>query len=210
MHTDTANDANERGPGVPGADATEPSDVAILRRLAAGGVEDFDLFVDRYKPQLLTYLYHRLGDAHRSEDLLQEVFLRAFRSAGSVKAKHDAGVRAWLFTIARNCLIDYQRSRRRRPLRLATDDHHEPDQAAVICDPAKAMLERELRGRVAVLLDTLPADQRDVVALRLFGNLSFAQIADVVDAPLATVKSRMRYGLNKLRSGLLSEKEGAS
>jgi RNA polymerase sigma-70 factor, ECF subfamily len=185
---------------------TNQSDVSLLKAIAAGDACAFDVFVARHKVRLYRYLCHRVGDAHRAEDLLQEVFLRIFRSSARPPANVDSGmvrdVIPWMFTIAHRCVLDYLRTCRRRPLALAGDLG---ESSAAMEDvphggvtPAAVAIAAESHRRVLALLGELPAEQQEVVTLRIFADLSFTQIAEVTHLPLATVKSRMRYALEKL------------
>ncbi len=178
---------------------TEESDARLLARIGSGRGDAFDAFVERYKHRLLSYLSHRLGDHHRAEDLAQEVFLRIFRAADRARADDDLS--AWVFTIAQNCLTDYLRVCQRKPLQLETDSEAFNHMEA-IHDPSPSPLAYAIDAESAELtarwLVELPPEQQEVVALKIYAELTFPQISDVVDAPVPTVKSRMRYGLLKL------------
>jgi RNA polymerase sigma-70 factor (ECF subfamily) len=181
-----------------------------MRQLLAGDEQAFHALVERYKLRLAGYIYHRIGDAHRTEDLTQEVFLRAFRAAqaGASFAGSSRSLGPWLFTVARNCVTDYLRAKQRRPLILAGDgkgallDGEAPRGRG--SDPASAAMHRESSERVAKLLQALPDEQREAIAMKVFAGLTFAEVADVAQQPIATIKSRVRYGLIKLQAMLMT------
>ncbi len=175
-----------------------PDDAEVLSEIARGELDRFDAFVDRYKGRLFAFIRQRVGDAHRAEDLTQDVFLRAFRAArrGGYDGRPNAG--AWLFSIAHNCVTDYLRLLARRPVVV---DAGAGDVPARSTEPARR---DPLRSTVYAMLAHLPPEQREVVVLKAVGGLTFAEIAAVVGCPVPTAKSRMRYGLEKLRA-LLSE-----
>jgi RNA polymerase sigma-70 factor (ECF subfamily) len=186
-------------------------DAEILAEIARGDLRRFDALVDRYKCRLLSYIGHRVADRHHAEDLTQESFLRLFRAARSGGYSGQASVSTWLFTIAENCATDYLRASGRRPLTLATDTaggntDGSPSmldrRPTTDLDPAEAAARRESQRRAEALLDGLPDEQRRVVALKVLGGLTLAEIAAVVECPLGTVKSRLLYGLRKIEASL--------
>ncbi len=188
-------------------------DGVVLAQIGRGNLLHFDAFVDRYKTRLLAYIHHRIDDIHRAEDITQEVFLRAFRTARRGAYRGGASAGAWLFVIARNCITDYLRACGRRTVvyqgDLADDDRlftkvHHPAQTE--SNPRLSRIAD--RGGVEAILARLPEPQREVLALKVFSELTFAEIAEVVDCGLSTVKSRMRYAVAKVRE-LLTQAEDA-
>jgi RNA polymerase sigma-70 factor, ECF subfamily len=184
-------------------------DVEILAEIARGDLERFDAIVDRYKVRLMSYLGHRIHDRHQTEDLVQEAFLRMFRAARNGGYTKQASVCTWLFTIADNCATDYLRVCGRQRLTLESDTSGgNGDGSASLTDrcssssldPAEAAVHRESQSRAEALLDHLPEEQRRVVALKVLGGLTLAEVAAVVDCPLGTVKSRLLYGLRKIEA----------
>ena len=185
--------------------SVEAENSSLLRQIGRGDHRGFDALVDRYKNRLLAYIVYRVSDRHRAEDLTQEVFLRAFRATVRGKRLEPDGVAAWLFAIARNCVIDFLRSNGRKPVLLETElspgeelPSRGPRSPEVI-GPAEAAQRAEGRRRIERLLARLPEDQREVLVLRVFGGLTVAEIAESTGSSLSTAKSRMRYGLLKIR-----------
>jgi RNA polymerase sigma-70 factor, ECF subfamily len=186
-------------------------DAAVLAEIARGELARFDVLVDRYKVRLMSYLGHRVPDRHHAEDLVQETFLRLFRAASGGGYSYQASVSTWLFTIADNCTTDYLRACGRRPLTLESDaDGGNGDGSANVLDrclscdagPADAAARRESQGRAEALLDCLPELQRRVVALKVLGGLTLAEVAAVVGCPIGTAKSRLFHGLRKVAASL--------
>jgi RNA polymerase sigma-70 factor (ECF subfamily) len=184
-------------------------DAQILAEIAQGDLRRFDNLVNRYKVRLMSYIGHRVPDRHHAEDLAQEAFLRLFRAARSGRYSGQASVSTWLFTIADNCATDYLRALGRQPVRLESDtagrdSNDSPNmldrRPSTDLDPAEAAAIRESQGRAETLLDCLPEEQRRVVALKVLGGLTLAEVAAVVGCPLGTVKSRLLYGLRKIEA----------
>ncbi len=196
---------------LPDQPPTAVEDAKILAEIARGDLRRFDILVDRYKCRLMSYIGHRVPDRHHAEDLVQEAFLRLFRAARSGGYSGQASVSTWLFTIADNCATDYLRASGRRPLTLETDTAGVNTDASpsvldcrptAVLDPAKAAERRESQRRAEALLDCLPDEQRRVVALKVLGGLTLAEVAAVVGCPLGTAKSRLLYGLRKIEASL--------
>ena len=191
----------------------ETTDAELLDQVIAGDWDAFDRFVGRYERRIFGYISRRCGFSpanHLIEDLAQETFLRVFRAIkGGQRCDGTASVATWLFTIANNIVRDHLRAEQRRPATLTSDlPSHSNWKTATSreVDPAVALAKTESNGSVARLLAELPADQAEVIALRLFGGLRFAEVAKVVGAPITTVKSRMTYGLQKIWTVLNHER----
>ncbi len=186
-------------------------DAAILQRVGRRDYDAFDVFVARYHARLVHYLGSFADDRHAIDDLAQDVFVKVFRAA--LKGQYDNGrpmMAAWVFRIARNCAIDHLRHRRVKPLELVgemTDALTDESVARAQSkepgnDPLAAAIDNEQTDSARLLMQQLPDPQREVVQLKIFGELTFAEIAEVLDCPLPTVKSRMRYALAALREKL--------
>ena len=164
------------------------------------GAED-ELLVavhDAHSEALYRYVVRRTGDAEEARDVVQETLLRAWRNP-EVLQRPDEGVRAWLFTTARNLVIDDLRSARRKREYAAETL---PDQWCVDqsrADHTQAVLDSWI---VADALLALSAEHRAVVVGAYYGGRSVAELAHELDIPPGTVKSRLHYGLRALRLAL--------
>ena len=181
----------------PPSNSTQDFDAAALLRVAGGDLAAFDELVDRYKTRLFRHIRRRIAEEHKAEDLTQEVFLRLFRAAraGGYRAGQSRVV-TWLFTIAGNCVTDQLRAEAVRSAVRGAREETEPQ------DPHDAAAAREGDSRVRRLLLELPEAQRQVVELHVLDGLSFADVAELVGAPVPTVKSRLVYALRKLKRSM--------
>ena len=140
-----------------------------------------------------------------ARDLCQEAFLKAYRGLGTFKK--DARFSSWLYQIALNVCRDRLRRRRGRHL-VSFDDMDEASQAAStpsVPTPLQLAEASDISDRVARAVAELPQDQREVIVLKEYQDLTFAEIADVLDLPLSTVKTRLYRGLVQLRERLEHE-----
>ena len=180
----------------------EPTDETLAARVATGDLAAFSLLYDRYERPVYTMAAHLL-DAVEAEDVVQEVFLRLWR--GVAQFDETRGRFApWFMTITRHeVLARLRRRTREQRLALAEDIDRvlaaNPDPAIDIEEQA---WRRERGDFVLHALNTLPVEQRRVLVLSYFGDLSQATIAESLGWPLGTVKKRIRLGLRKLRRAL--------
>ncbi len=186
-------------PDLAKASPDQQSDAAALERITRGDAGGFDGLVDRFKHQLFRHIRRRVNDPHRAEDLTQEVFLRLFRAAQAGGYSGQASVVTWLFTIVNNCVTDHLRAEGRRST-LPSERIKSDEQGSPISDATR----RESDFRIRQLLDELPEAQRRVVELHVLDGLSFGEVAELVGCPIPTAKSRLVYGLRKLKQSLIA------
>lgn len=175
-------------------------DRRLVIRLREGNHEALRELVDRHHRSLFQFLY-RLTDNHAlADDISQQVFIRLLTYTGDVPDH----LRGWLFTIARNLAYDHFRSAKiQREDITDFSNGAETLITASALTPEQITIHAEQRQYIAHVLQRLPAEQREVVILRFYHDLSLQAIADVVDAPLGTVKSRLFHGLKKLKGHLI-------
>jgi RNA polymerase sigma-70 factor (ECF subfamily) len=144
------------------------------------------------------FLFGMCGDWHVAEDLAQESLLKAWRSRASFNGR--ANVRTWVFAIARNAWIDYLRRQRVRGVEETMDQAIAT--ASTAPGPVASASGREFSAQMALAMTSLPPEQREALAMRESDGLTFIEIARLLDLPVATVKSRVRYALTKLANEL--------
>lgn len=193
------------------------SDEQLLAAFLVGDAEAFGVLVARYRTPIYNLLLRSVRDPQAAADLLQEVFLRVIQRAD--KFHGGAKFSTWIFTIARNLSIDHARRmqhRRHRSLDapVGSSDGSEGAGPAMVdrvsgtdLGGERAIDSAEIQRRVAAAVEQLPSEQREVFLMRQLHGLSFQDIADVVGVPVNTVKSRMRYALERLQQAL-AEFEG--
>jgi len=177
------------------------SDEDLMRRTQEGDRQAYSLLYERYSGSVLSYLYRMLGNVEDVESIGQEVFLRAFRFAPTYR--YPQKLSTWLFTITRNLAINHARRRKRSPVRNITELNLEGvdmsgdpfDVAARATDDAE---KQEEIARVLKALDDLPTDQKEVIVLGIFQDLSYAEMEDITGTKAVTLRSRMFHGLKKL------------
>ena len=185
-------------------------------RFQSGDRTAFTLLVRRYQGPLFNFALRHVRSAPTAEEIVQDAFVRVVQNAADFK--HEARFSTWLFTIVRNLCIDQIRKKalRRHPSLddpKRSDEGDGPTLGEQTAD-SRANVEREtvaveIRERVIAAVDKLPEEQREVFLMREVSNLPFKEIAEIVGVPENTVKSRMRYALERLQEALSDFEEYA-
>lgn len=174
-----------------------------------GDARAFEELLKRHRRPVYNFIHRHVGSEATAEDLLQEAFLRIIKGASAYK--QQAKFTTWLYTIVRNLCVDQARRARHRQA-VSLDQPLDRSEGAgrsmgdVVADSGAAVdrqvIGAELRGRLMAAIGSLNDEQREVFLMREYLNLPFKEIADIVGCPENTVKSRMRYALEKLREQL--------
>ena len=176
------------------------ADQAALARMARGEGEAVAELYDRHARPIYSLALRILGDATEAEDIVQEVFSQAWKQAARYSASRGA-VGAWLLTLARSRAIDRLRAKRARP--GGVSDERVAGQLVDAGPPVDSLvLSSEQVARVRAALDELPLLQRAAIELAYYEGLTHAEIADRLEQPLGTVKTRIRLAMLKLRDVL--------
>lgn len=179
------------------------NDVELLKAIAGGDETALAQIYDRYRVILFGLLMRILNNREEAEDVLQEVFLQVWRRAADFDEKRGRPF-TWLVTVARSRGIDRLRNLAARE-RVAIAGARE--ESEVVSDAATDAFRSEQRGLVSTALQQLPEEQQRPLMLAYFDGLTQSEIATRLDAPLGTVKTRMRTGMMKLRELLANQNE---
>lgn len=171
------------------------SDASLVESLPGDETgDDLRELYRRYSGELYGFACNALGDRQLAEEVVQDVFARAWRNAGAYDAQR-ATVRTWLYAIARHRIVDLRRRAGARPV-LADDSEHRPQSQAEAGDPLEQAV---LRWQVAAALSRLQPEHRELIRLAHWSGLTLREIAELKGIPLGTVKSRTSYALRSLR-----------
>src|SRR5579859_8018949 len=183
------------------------ADADLVARLARGDEAALGPLYDRYGRLIYSLALRVVRDAATAEEVVQEVFVRLWRSAASFDPARGR-VHAWLMRITHNLALNEARRRQSRPV-AAENYNWEVSGVALVDqeaqrDPARVVWLNERATMIREALTELPVPQRQAIELAFFGGLSQAEVAAAIGDPLGTVKSRIRVGMQRLRELLVA------
>jgi RNA polymerase sigma-70 factor, ECF subfamily len=193
---------------------TNETDEALMARYQRGDVRAFEVLLARHRKPVYNFILRFVSNREQAEDLLQETFLRVIKGADSYQ--REAKFTTWLYTIARNQCVDLSRRMKlRRMSSLDAPGHSGDEEGATLMDAVadggaatdRAAAGSELQTRLKSAIEQLSEEQREVFLMREFLQMQFKEIAEITGVPENTVKSRMRYALEKLRDLLEDYRE---
>jgi RNA polymerase sigma-70 factor (ECF subfamily) len=173
------------------------SDGELIARVGDGDASAFELLYMRYARPVFALALRRLGDRGRAEDAVQETFASIWRSAGSYRSDRGPGA-PWLYAVARNAIVDRRRTLGALPTEAVEEASAEPG-------PDERAEASWTAWRIHRALAELPEQERRLIELAYWGGLSQSEIAEFLDIPLGTVKTRTRSALSRLADALEGE-----
>jgi RNA polymerase sigma factor (sigma-70 family) len=176
------------------------SDQALVKQYVQGNEACLEMLINRHKDRLFTTIILIVKDSYVAEDLFQETFIKIIRNLKRGKYNEEGKFLPWAIRIARNMAIDYFRKMKRMPTVTNSDGEDVFRKIKIAVDNREEQLIRtEKENIVRKVIDQLPEEQRQVLILRHYGDLSFKEIADMTGVSINTALGRMRYALNNMR-----------
>jgi len=176
------------------------ADLDLIRSFQAGDTEAFDVLVTRYKERIYSSILFFVKDTYLAEDLFQDVFIKIIDTLKNKRYTEEGKFLPWALRIAHNLCVDYFRKVKRTPAIKTSDDQDIFEVINVSQEaPDQKLMRGESHDKVRRMLDLLPEEQREIIVLRHYANLSFKEIAEITNCSINTALGRMRYGLINLR-----------
>jgi RNA polymerase sigma-70 factor (ECF subfamily) len=176
------------------------ADLDLIRYFQAGDTEAFDVLVTRYKDRIYSSILFFVKDTYLAEDLFQDVFIKIIDTLKNKRYTEEGKFLPWALRIAHNLCVDYFRKVKRTPAIKTSDDQDIFEVINVSQEaPDQKLMRGESHDKVRRMLDLLPEEQREIIVLRHYANLSFKEIAEITNCSINTALGRMRYGLINLR-----------
>ncbi len=188
------------------ADYQHLSDTQLVRMYAEGNAFAIETLVNRYKDKVFTSIYFMVKDKYLAEDLFQDVFIRIIDTIRKGRYQEEGKFLPWAMRIAYNMCVDHFRKVKRTPINKTADGAdlfnwmHIADESA-----DTGMVKRQTYDRVQVMLEQLPEEQKEVIILRHYADMSFKEIATLTNCSINTALGRMRYGLINLRKMMVEK-----
>lgn len=177
------------------------TDRDLIRLYMSGNEQAFETLLNRHKAKIYSSIYVFVRDTDLANDIFQETFIKIIDTFRGSKYNEEGKFLQWALRIAYNLCVDYFRKNKRRPTVVTSTD--EFDVFAFIKDKdgneEDNMIRNQTHGKIRQLIDALPTEQREVIVLRHYVDLSFKEIAELTGVSINTALGRMRYALINIR-----------
>lgn len=182
------------------------TDQQLIHCFRDGKTDALETLVLRHKDKLFTSIFLLVKDKYLAEDLFQEVFIRVIDTFRSNRYTEEGKFLPWAMRIAHNLCVDHFRRVKRSPTIKTSDNHDIFEVLNFNEDNAEQkMMKNQSYDRIRQMLDLLPEEQREVIVLRHYADLSFKEIASLTNCSINTALGRMRYGLINLRKMMMEK-----
>ncbi len=182
------------------------SDQDLIHLYIGGDEAGLVELIRRYQAKIYTSIYLLVKDEYLAEDIFQDTFIKVINTLRAGKYNEEGKFLPWVTRIAHNLVIDHFRREKRTPLVSGGDDFDIFDVLGHYDESTEDRMVREQTHKdLKTLIQLLPAEQKEVLIMRHFGDMSFKEIADVTDVSINTALGRMRYALNNLRKMMQSK-----
>ena len=183
------------------------SEKELVQLYLNGNVHALSTLISRYKDRIYTAIYLLVKDKYMAEDLFQDVFIRIIDTLKAKGYSNEGKFLPWALRIAHNLCVDHFRKIKRTPF-ITTSDDRDIFEVLNFSEPnaETRLIQSQRHERVRKMIDLLPEDQREVIILRHYADLSFKEIASITNCSTNTALGRMRYGLINMRKMTLEKK----
>jgi RNA polymerase sigma factor (sigma-70 family) len=182
------------------------TDQQLIHLYLEGDSEALSSLIERYKDKIYTSIYLLVKDKYLAEDIFQDAFIKVIDTINGGRYTDEGKFLPWVMRIAHNLCVDHFRKVKRSPSIKTSDDH---DIFEVLnfseAGADEKMMQGQSHERVRKMLDMLPEDQKEVIVMRHYADLSFKEIAKLTDCSINTALGRMRYGLINLRKMMIEK-----
>ena len=177
------------------------NDKELVQRYQNGDVASFELLVDRYQNKVYSYVLMLVKDKQLADDIFQDTFLKIIRTIKAGAYKEEGKFIQFAMRIAHNLIIDYFRKAQRLPMVDPTKEDYDMLDNARFTDPSieEQIITEQIHDDIRKMVEYLPEEQREVLTMRMYADMSFKEIADATNVSINTALGRMRYALINLR-----------
>lgn len=177
------------------------NDKELVLRYRNGDVASFQILVDRYQNKIYSYVLMLVKDKQLADDIFQDTFLKIIRTIKAGAYKEEGKFIQFAMRISHNLIIDHFRKAKRLPMVDPTKDDYDMLDNARFMDPSieEQIVTEQTYDDVRKMIEFLPAEQREVLVMRMYDDMSFKEIAEATNVSINTALGRMRYALINLR-----------
>jgi len=183
------------------------SDHELIHLYLDGNENALETLVFRHKSKVYTSIFLLVKDSYLAEDIFQDTFIKVINTLRAGKYNEEGKFLPWVIRIAHNLVIDYFRKEKRTPMVHVPEGFDIFDVIHVLDENVEdAIIREQNHSELRKLVEKLPEEQKEVLIMRHYGDLSFKEIADITEVSINTALGRMRYALNNLRK-MMQQKE---
>lgn len=179
---------------------TLTTDNQLVHAFQNGNNKALEVLISRYKDKMFSSIVFMVKDKYLAEDIFQEVFIKVIDTIRNDRYTEEGKFLPWAMRIAHNLCVDHFRRIKRGPA-IKTSDDHDIFEVLNVCEKGAddRLMKSQSHDKVRLMLDALPSEQREVIVLRHYADLSFKEIAEMTNCSINTALGRMRYGLINMR-----------
>ncbi len=175
-------------------------DAILVKQYVAGDESALPILINRYQSKIYGFIYSKIADRDVSDDIFQDTFIKVIKTLKSNSYNEEGKFLPWVMRIAHNLIVDHFRKNKKMPMFRETEEF---SIFSVMSDNSpnveSQIITSQVESDLQKLIDELPADQREVLVMRMYQDLSFKEISDLTGVSINTALGRMRYALMNLR-----------
>ena len=181
-------------------DLQKKDDSILVSNYIEGDERSLEILINRHNQRITSFIYSKVLERDIAEDIFQDTFIKVIKTLKKVSYNEEGKFLPWVMRIAHNLIIDYFRKNRRRPKFESSDDFNI---FSVISDnklnAESQIIKNQIDSDLGILIDELPEDQKEVLLMRIYRDMSFKEISENTGVSINTALGRMRYALINLR-----------
>lgn len=176
------------------------ADSYLISQYLSGDEKSLEILIDKHKSRIFNFIYSKVLDRYTSEDIFQETFIKVIKTLKKGLYNEEGKFLPWVMRISHNLIIDYFRKNKRLPM---FDNCESFDIFSILKDDIpnaeNTMIDNQIKKDLVKIISELPKDQKNVIMMRLYKNMSFKEIADISGVSINTALGRMRYAILNIR-----------
>jgi len=176
------------------------ADSYLVSQYMKGDEKSLEILIDKHKSRIFNFIYSKVLDRYTSEDIFQETFMKVIKTLKRGLYNEEGKFLPWVMRISHNLIIDYFRKNKRLPM---FDNCESFDIFSILKDDIpnaeNNMIDKQIKKDLVKIISELPKDQKNVIMMRLYKNMSFKEIADISGVSINTALGRMRYAILNIR-----------
>lgn len=175
-------------------------DALLVKNYIAGDEQSLAILIERHQSKIYGFIYSKIADRDITDDVFQDTFIKVIKTLKSNSYNEEGKFLPWVMRIAHNLVVDHFRRNKKMPMQRETEEYsifsYMSDNSMNV---EGQMITEQVENDLHRLLDELPADQKEVLVMRMYQDMSFKEIADSTGVSINTALGRMRYALMNLR-----------